>query len=211
MRYLLLLLAGCQVDRHVTLELGPDENSVTHGFTCMDPQMPQQLVFQRALTGKTLDFYLVVDVIDVGSNVPSCLAEDVVATCADGHCQVSVADAPTRFCGEVKVDVTDAADAPRAVTTYLANNFPTVIQDAPHHPVIVRAVATTEPCTSVTVASAGTWSTLTSALVLGCAYSCPLDLDDANGTVSLGINIDLTNATPAECLQVVDECATFPN
>ncbi|CAN5162013.1 hypothetical protein BH11MYX1_BH11MYX1_22780 [soil metagenome] len=205
------MLAGCTIEHHVTFQLGPDAETVTTGFTCNDPANPSKLLFARAVVGSTLTFNLVVAVIDVGNHVPACLAEDVVASCADGLCHVSLADAPTRFCGTIELSaIGDAGSVPAQVTRYLRDNFPTVITEAPHHPVIVRAVATTQPCNEIEVANGDDWTAVDRAAVLGCAYSCPIDLDNADGIVELGINVDLRNATAAQCQATVDACAVFP-
>ena len=102
-RVLVFAVFACTIDRHVTLLLGPDDTTLTTGFTCDDPNGSGLPLLAEAWSGSNdmLTFQLVVDVIDVGEHVPSCLGEDIEAACADGACELSVADAvlrPRRSC-----------------------------------------------------------------------------------------------------------------
>ena len=205
-----LLLAACTVEHHVTLQLGPTSTSITTGFQCEDAAGTS--LFAKAISNGTLSFRLVVDLIDVGDHVPDCLAEEVGAACSDGSCHVSRADAPTRFCGDVEVPVAGTDDLPTAIGAYLAGHFADAIDGVPDHPVIVRAFATTAPCSAIQVADGSDWAAPADVAdtVLGCAFSCPIDLDDAPGIVELGANVNLTNSTPAQCQAFIDDCAEFP-
>jgi hypothetical protein len=210
-RALLPLLACCTVEHHVTLQLGPTSTSITSGFNCTNGSGTS--LFANAITDGQLSFRLVVDLIDVGDHTPDCLAEDVEASCTDGSCHVSRADAPTRFCGEVNIAVAGNDNLPAAVGAYLAAHFADAIDGVPDHPVIVRAFATTAQCSEVQVADGPDWATVTDApdTVLGCAFSCPINLDEVNGIVELGANLDLHGDTPAQCQAFIDACATFPS
>jgi hypothetical protein len=212
-RVLVFAMFACTIDRHVTLLLGPDDTTLTTGFTCDDPNGSGLPLLAEAWSGSNdmLTFQLVVDVIDVGEHVPSCLGEDIEAACADGACQLSVADAPMRFCQTVTVGpITQLAGAPQQVIDKLQQEFPTVIAQAPNRPVIVRAVATSEGCAELGSATGGVWPALDSTMALGCAYSCPLNLNDADGIVSLGLNVAVAGSDAMMCTAAVRACARFP-
>jgi hypothetical protein len=212
-RVLVFAVFACTIDRHVTLLLGPDDTTLTTGFTCDDPNGDGLPLLAEAYSGSNqmLTFNLVVDVIDVGEHVPSCLGEDIEAACGDGACQLSVADAPTRFCQTVNVGpITELAGAPAQVIAALQQQFPTVIAKAPDRPVIVRAVATMQPCGPLGSAADGAWPALDSTMALGCAYSCPLNLDDADGIVSLGLSVAVAGSDAMMCTAAVRACARFP-
>lgn len=209
----LAALASCEVDHHVRLLLGPNEDTISSGFTCHDPDAPANLLVERAYDPATGTFAgtLVVDVVDLGGVFPSCLAEDIEASCGSASCQLLVADAPTRFCDDtLRVPISDLADAPRELEAYLDAHYPTVIADAPHRPVILRVVITQQACADIQVQTAGAWAPLDPASVLGCAYSCPLSLDDANGTISVGLDTTLAGSSATACQEAVDVCAEFP-
>ncbi len=208
---LLLLLAACDDVHHVTLLIGTSESELSGGFTCEDPDKAGHLLFERAIgSDGSLSFSMVVDFIDLGDQFPSCLAEDVAAACTTGDCHVSVADAPARFCATVSIDRGELAPDPEGAIRAKLAELAQVTSEAPHHPVIVRAVATMEPCAAITTPGATDWPTLERTSVLGCAYSCPVDLDDLNGTLQLGLNLDIKNASATQCQVAVGVCAVFP-
>lgn len=212
MRSLLLLaLVACTDVHHVTLLVGTSSSTLSGGFTCPDPDAPGHLLFERALED-SLDFSMLVDFIDLGDQFPSCLAEDVVAACSGSNsCGITVADAPVRFCEEVHIDRAALGSDPQtAIRNYLAENFSNITSEAPHRAVIVRAVATTQACGQLTVTTTAEWPAPAPADVLGCAYSCPVDLDDLDGTLQLGLNLDLKGATAQQCVAAIDACAQFP-
>jgi hypothetical protein len=204
------LACSCTIHRHVTLLLGPDDDTLTAGFSCLGSDgLPLFAAGYDAPT-QTLSFNLVVDLVDVSQHVPSCLAEDIAAACADGECQLSVADAPTRFCQPVSVKISSISSAPMELIAALQEQFPEVISKAPNRPVIVRAVATLQPCDAgIETSQAGAWLPLDPSMALGCAYSCPLNLNDADGEVSLGLNVPVMPSDPA-CPIAVRDCASFP-
>ncbi len=207
-----LVVHACAVERHVTIELGPPDNTITSGFTCEDPMNPGGLLFQEAYdrASDRLSFNLVVDLIDVGAHVPSCLGEEVAKTCRGGTCRVTVADAATRFCQEVSIDhPSQTAALPNQIRDLLAANDPVVFSDAPHHPVIVRVVATTQPCSEIRLDDGVVWTSLAAGEVIGCAYSCPVDLDIVDGTLEVGLNYDARDLTPQQCVHAVQACAAL--
>jgi hypothetical protein len=208
--FLLTIILACAIDRHVTLLLGPTATQPSSGFRCPDPNDPTSSLFGRSAAMGKLRFNLVVDLIDVGQHVPSCVGEDILASCADGTCKPTTAAAPKRYCMPIAVDAGTPAAVAQSVLQALQGSA--ITSEAPHHPVIVRAVATMDDCAQhIQVANNGVWAPLDASQVLGCAYSCPVDLDTIDGDVSLGIGIDLTMLSPTQCVTAIDACAAVGN
>lgn len=207
------LLASCEVDHHVRLLLGPNEDTPSAGFTCRDPADGSAFLLQRGydITAGELTATLVVDVIDLGDVFPSCLAEDIEAACGSATCQLLVSDAPKRFCDDtLAIPITDLRSAPAEIEAYLDAHYPEVITDAPHRPVILRVALTQELCSTIGAPDGDVWPSLDPMKVLGCAYSCPLSLADANGTISVGLDTTLAGSSATACQDAVEFCAAFP-
>jgi len=206
MRTLLLLaFAGCQQAHSITLQLGPTEDTLTAGFGCFQDADPAKLLAQRGLQqGGGLKFSIVVDVISLGGRLPGCRGEELAAACDDGACTIVPRSDGTRFCHEVLVDATAVTAALRDDLVPLLDSIRTQLRveavtlDAPDEPVLLRAVATTEPCDAVTAA-------FDPQDLVGCAYSCPAQLDDIDGPIALSLDT-LTR----ECEREVKACAAFP-
>lgn len=207
MRWFLLVLAACQQAHTVTLQLGPSDDTLTQGFTCVQDADPTKLLAQRGFDPSTgeLRFQIVVDVISLGGALPGCRGEELFAACKDmGTCAIVPRPDDRRFCVEI---VVDAASVTAALNKNLAPMLASIRQqlqsggavtlDAPNEPVIIRAVATTETCNQID-------SFAFDALV-GCAYSCPVQLDDVDGTIALSLDT-LSNM----CEKDVRACSVFP-
>ncbi|MFT3697911.1 MAG: hypothetical protein QM831_32525 [Kofleriaceae bacterium] len=211
MKWLVLLLVGCTDVHHISLEIGTS-TELSSGFTCPDPTDPNRLLLLTAINDQQeLVFNMVVDFINLGDTTPVCLADRVSAACQGDTCHVSVVDAPERFCREVRIEHDDLVQGQARIRELISQQLGQVTAEAPHRVVITRAVATTEDCADVRTSDGTDWSTLDKSKVLGCAYSCPYDLDDVDGDLELGLNAVLTNATPAQCVLAIDACATFPH
>ena len=222
MRRLLVaaVVVSCAIHHHVRVVLGPADGSSSNGYECRDPLDPTKFLFARAVVDGHLRFNLVVDLIDLGGQYPGCLAEQIHNACTDAsgnaRCKLLRSAAPTRVC--VPVDVPIAGDPGAAIAKALRDQYSTVIDNAPDQPVILRAVATTQSCGSIqTPAGSGDWPNLASDntpgsanTVLGCAYSCPVLLDQVADAVYIGIDIGLGTITNDQCISAIDECAVFP-
>ena len=225
--FIAAVIISCAIHHNVRLLLGPNESTISSGFLCMDPLDTSQLLFARAYTASTgtLDFRLVVDLIDLGGAFPSCLAEDIRATCLDesGPCKLLQSIAPTRICEQVSMPFDLSTNAAVQVNNYLHAHYTGLIANATDRPVIVRAVATLESCNDVRQPSSthpDSWAHLDSDdpssptaknVVLGCAYSCPVLLDEVDDSVSLGIDLGFGVGIPNDaCIATIDACAKFP-
>lgn len=198
--------AGCERAHQVTIELGADRDTLGLGFRCVDDQgVP---LVNRAVTGGRLAFSLVIDLIGVGDTVPGCRGEEILAACPRAQdCPALVVSADgRRACRELSIG--PPLDDPAVVLAEIAQALRGIVvtNDAPDRPVMVRAVATTERCDDRLVSpTGGTYPLLDPALAVGCAYSCPLQLDTVGGAVALYLD-----ALDDRCEPQVRACAGFP-
>jgi hypothetical protein len=205
MKRLLLCIALVACQQHdVGVLLGPDSETLTIGFRCYRGVYPStELMFQNAVDVDTLRFALVVDLITIEHGFPGCRGEELITACADpGTCVLQTAD---RYCVDLaiptaEVPTDDEGAMLRRLASELREQAPVIASDTPDTPVLVRAVATTDSCD---VALSKPFVT---ANVLGCAYSCPVLLDEVDGTISL--SLDVLNQY---CETAVGLCAAFPN
>jgi hypothetical protein len=198
--------AACEREHRVQIRLGADNDTLGLGFRCVDDQ--GEPLAARALVGGRLELRVIVDLIGVGDTVPGCRGEEILRACPrEEDCPALVVSADgRRACAEVSVG--PPFDDPRAVAAqvHAALRDLEVTGDAPDRPLIVRAVATTERCEDRLVApQGGTYPLLDPALAVGCAYSCPLQLDAVDGAVSLYLD-----ALDERCEPQVRACAAFP-
>jgi hypothetical protein len=202
-----LVLAACQREHAVGLELGPSEGTLSIGFRCREQADPTKLLIQRApLRNGRISITIVVDLIDLGGRVLGCRGEELLAACdptTGGTCGVTVAANPVRYCKEIEVPVGNG-DPMTVADNFLERARGAVITtDAPSYPVVVRAVATTESCATIQQSSDGVdYDPLDPDLAVGCAYSCPVQLDEIDGSIYLSLD-----ALTEICEPAVRHCA----
>jgi hypothetical protein len=202
-----LAVAGCQEGRRIDILIGPDDGTISLGYTCQDATFRPLAL--RALDGGTLSFQVVVDFIALGG-VPGCRGEEIAAWCDDPDHDCRPVVVEHRFCTTVTLtgltlqDLTQAKLEERIAEIYdQLHQAGPVATDAPDGPVLIRAVTTTEPCTpALTEPVAGVYPAFDPAQLTGCAYSCPVLLDDVDGDVQLGFD-----ATDRRCEPQVQRCA----
>jgi hypothetical protein len=206
-------LAACQVEHRVKLELAGDAGSISHGFLCRTETALPDLIagdflFERGHDLSTGDvrFSMIVEVTSLGDVLPGCLPEEILGVCK------SAADCPSaaRTCAPIAVAgprgkrlaMMNEAEAAAFVSQLGAalKALPPLFRDAPDGPVVVRAVASTDSCEQL--AATGR---LDVDGLMGCAYSCPVVLDDLDGSLRLGF------ATSEDfCAPEVRACAAYP-
>jgi len=194
----LAALAACEEHHNVTLLLGPNDTTLTVGFTCRDDS--GDLLLGQAREGNQLVFQLVFDTFDLGHQLPGCRGEELLASC-DNHKCTRIG----RLCKTVKLPVNLGSSNPAATLAALHDQLGTekLITDAPDDPIIVRAAATLQSCAELEPED-GSLPALDPARAIGCAYSCPVVLDDLRG--SLGMALDTLDD---RCAPQVRACAKF--
>jgi hypothetical protein len=135
----------------------------------------------------------------VSGGVPSCRPADISRWCQDHDCHVISDDANApRVCYDTSQALGSTGDSVHAMADLLAGlEGKLVTADAPHEPLIVRVVASAQSCAEL----AGGTSYVVDELV-GCALSCPVQLDAISGDVLL----DLPTLSDV-CEAGVDACA----
>jgi hypothetical protein len=192
-----LALAACEERHTVTLLLGPNDTTLTAGFTCRDDA--GALLVEQTRRGTAYSFQLVFDTVDLGATFPGCRGEELFAACTGRTCARI-----GRYCMTVALAQSDLG-TPAAILTALHAQIghPQLIADAPRAPVVVRAVATQQSCAELLPAD-GSYPRLDANQAVGCAYSCPVVLDDLRG--SLGMALDTLDD---QCASQVRACARF--
>jgi hypothetical protein len=193
----LAVLAACEERRSITLLLGPNDHTLTTGFSCRDDAgTPLIAQTQR---GTAFTFQLVFDTFDLGTTFPGCRGEELFAACAEHAC-----GRIGRYCTTVSITLADIGKPPAILTAlHQQIGHPHIIADAPGAPIVVRAVATQQSCAELLPAS-GAYPALDPDLAVGCAYSCPVVLDDLRG--SLGMALDTLDD---RCASQVRACVRF--
>lgn len=203
-----VLLAACERHRDIQVLFGPSVTDLSIGFQCKDA-MGEPLL-KRAIvagTGKAR-FQLVIDLIGVGTRLPGCRGEEILASCeATGTCRLQPPSVG-RYCETVELDVSGLGSE-ASILEQLRDQFHDteagrIIDDAPDVPLIVRAVITLESCASVERIEQDSYQPLAGADALGCAYSCPFVPDTVQGSITLGLD-----ALADSCEANMRLCAQF--
>jgi hypothetical protein len=173
----LAFAAGCSDRRTVVIGFGEGPRTPI-GFRCRDDQ--GRYLITRAVSERHLRFSLLVDFVGLGGGVPGCRAGDIAGFCESHTCEPLAV--PARVC--IPFDVPIDGENPLALigTLLFGLEGNLVTGDAPHEPVIVRAVATAQPCEDVPGATA-----LDPERIIGCAVSCPVQLTGVEGEVLLDL------------------------
>lgn len=180
---MLLLLAGCAPTRTVSLTFGQDGEGLD-GFMCKD-ESGKYLLERLPANGAAS---LVFDFIAL-KGVPGCRTGQLLQWCKgakDGKCQPLPS---SRGCVSMTLDQPEAMrDALREQLRARMREIrgTEAIPDAPDEYVLVRVVGTTETCDEIR--SRETTVPFVQSKLLGCAYSCPVRLDDVEQSVYLGFD-----------------------
>ena len=201
-------LAACSKSNEVELLLGPTDTTFSEGFLCRSRATNLPLL-ARAVEDNQLVFQLVIDVVDLQGKFPSCRGEELLAACRASPCPIAVSASPTRrYCERIAVPISmDGAELRRTIGEQLASRGK-ILADAPARPVMIRAVTTQQPCDEVALVKPEDptqYVDLDPDRALGCAYSCPVQLDEISGSLSVSLDV----LTPF-CEDTVRACAAFP-
>lgn len=145
------------------------------GFVCKQPD--DSYLSDRAVSSKRVAF--VVDFISLGGQ-PKCDSASLSAWCDSHPCTLA-----GRSCFETTVGA--AATGNQALANaYAAIRGEKLTASIPNSSVLVRLVATTETCAAL---SSGAARPYECAKLVGCASSCPVNLEGLDETV--GVNLDM--------------------
>lgn len=197
---LALLLAGCSEEvRQVRMSFG-EEGEGLDGFLCREDEGNAFLLERASSPGAAS---LVVDFIEL-EGAPGCRSGQLIQWCATHDCRVL---AEHRTCTPFPVPDVGGTGRDEARTRVLeatrSLSGALVSADAPDRFIIVRATATLQPCDSVLPSEATPLPELLEDALVGCAYSCPVLLDELEQDVFLGFDT-LTE----RCAQGVRVCAS---
>lgn len=186
-----LFAAGCVNDVRLVLPPGG-----ALGLACVDSTTREPLILGAAQPGGGAAASVVIDYLAF-DGVPSCRPTQLVGWCTRLGCPVR-----QRECVELTVDPPLPMDLPGvqdALVEALRARGP-LSADAPDGVVLVRMVLTQQPCAELRDLAQYRCDAL-----LGCVYSCPVQLDEVQGDVLL--ELDALGTTCDEA--VVATCATL--
>lgn len=190
---LLVLLSSCVETRSVALTFG-SEGEGLDGFMCRDGAGNQLL--GRAPSGRAS---IVLDFMSLGG-VPGCRTGQMIKWCKTHTCKPLSAK---RVCVEVTLpSPDDDRTRLRGALAEALRGSGAALADAPDEFVMVRVVGTTESCSALAVDGAGSLPPFDKSALLGCAYSCPVLLDQAQDDVYLGFE-----TFQDACEQAVKTCS----
>lgn len=172
----LLLLVGCTSQNEVQLILPPNGAA---GLACVDSSTGNPLLSERAqfVDGAAV-FSVAVDYLSF-DGVPSCRPTQLLQWCSNLGCP-----AVARDCLDVRLEPPIENDLPnlqRQVLDALAEQG-TVTANAPDGVVVIRMAVSTQSCEEI-----GGGPHRCDQL-LGCVYSCPVQLDEVEGMVLLELD-----------------------
>jgi hypothetical protein len=200
---LLLLVAACQ-SHEARILLGPNEDTVSIGFLCTGED-GTELIRRSEIASpfppqvqRLFQFAVVVDIVDIGDRVLGCRGEELITACEGGGCSIikrACHVVTLRFMGEAPDVPTILAKLREQLADF------TVTEDAPDKPVVLRVVfadlpETLDPNDPTCPADIASPATSLEATALGCAYSCPIELDNVD-RVSLTLDTLTRDCEPA--------------
>jgi hypothetical protein len=192
---LVLLLAACKEEKILAVTLG-DPDIVPLAFRCRDDESRIPLV-ARAYdsTSQTVRVAMVYDFIHLGG-LPGCRNSQIASWCEKNDCQPMP---QRRRCKEIEVPIDFNPDPGENIRAVLAELPGAVLtEDAPDEPVIIRLVAVAK----MTCDELGQDMAFPEESVVGCAISCPVQLDYVEGAVLLDLP-----AVGERCEGAVTSCA----
>lgn len=190
-------LTACSVkEREVRLQFAGD-SELPHGFHCRLDDDPDRRLITRILDNDPPVASLLVDFIGLGG-VPGCRASQLLAWCSEHDCSPV-----ERRCIDLPLAGGDSL-AERLRESARALEGHPVLDDAPDDPVLIRVTGVARSCDDILALSAASSDVPCEALI-GCAYSCPVLLDQVEGDVVVDLD-----ALGDRCEPEVKVCASTP-
>jgi hypothetical protein len=164
---LAVALAACTEQHQVSLDLG---EAIPLGFQCVDDSGDPLAL--RAVDGAVARINIVVDYIRLGG-VPSCLPFGIVAWCRDPEhaCEPILAARSCQALDPIPLSTSIIETAMRYRELIASLEGTLITAGAPQEPVLVRLVATVQPCAELVTTPA-----FDQADLVGCLLSCPVQL-----------------------------------
>jgi len=151
------------------------------GLACVDSTTGSLLIERAPRVGDGAEMSLVLDYLGL-DGVPSCRASQLIEWCNTQGCPVV-----QRECVRLRFSpVPESSQLRRAIDAEL-NRVSPLTRDAPDGVVLVRAVTTAQACAELEPIG-GRFPPLHCASLLGCVYSCPVQLDEVRGQVELELD-----------------------
>jgi len=177
---LMLLLAACKETKEVTLTFGAT-GRIPIGFRCRDDNGRYLAARAADRAAGTVKLALLVDFIGMGG-LPSCRPSEMAAFCQENHC--TVLTDPPRVCFDLEASLGENEENAVLTVGNLVRQLEgrAVTDDAPHGPVVIRAIATAQRC-----ADLGGATVPDDARLVGCAVSCPVQLEGVSGDILLDL------------------------
>ena len=197
---------GCAQQKEVKLTFG-DTGEGLDGFLCRDegPDGGAMLLERLAAQdGGVIPASLVTDFVALSGVPDGCRTGQLIKWCATHQCAPSPT---TRVCTQISLP-TRVSGLTRPQLRALIQTKLKALKDqivspnAPDDTVMLRVLATAQPCSEVMADANGTLPAYDKPSLVGCAYSCPTRFDEVEQDVYLGFET-LTD----RCEQGVRTCS----
>jgi hypothetical protein len=146
-------------------------------------------------------FSLIIDFVSVGG-LPDCRLPGVIEWCMQHDC-APIASARQCLTLDPSPGVRQGLSLAQAVRMQVSALGGTpLLSDAPLEPVIVRAMASRAPCNALTD------PTSSPEMPFGCAYSCPIELGQEDGDITLDLGFIGRFPGDQDCYGLLHVCST---
>jgi hypothetical protein len=201
-RLMPLVFIACVQYREVGVDFGKNADGLA-GFLCRDTDGGMMLD-RLGGDGGLQTASLVTEIVGIENGQPGCRTGQLLEWCDEHECKPL---AQTRICQTVQLPTglkgVKREDALKLVRDQIRTlRDKAIVDNAPDEFVILRMVATAQPCSEL-AANGNTLPDFDPARLVGCAYSCPTLFDRAESAIYLGFE-----TLTAQCEQGVRICAS---
>lgn len=169
-----------------------------NGLACVEESTGTPLLTRATIDGTAAEASVIVDYLAF-EGVPSCRAFQIYDWCTSRGCPIV-----RRNCRRVRVESPDMSSvaAVQAQLVEAIEQDGILTHDAPDGVVMVRVTFTSQLCEEVLPAG-GVFPKPRCESLMGCVYSCPVQLDEVMGDVLLELDVLASSCTD----EVVGICA----
>lgn len=175
------VLAGCTADVNDVGLVFPPNGAI--GFQCVDAATGEPLLESGRVVDGVVTVSVVVDYLRF-DGVPSCRATQLLGWCRERGCP-----AVARDCRALQIPADEITNDLSAIQDRIVAEVRgggPITEVAPDGVVLVRLVLTNQACD--TVGAGADPPALACEDLLGCVYSCPVQLDEVEGPVLLELD-----------------------